>query len=136
MPATQAGAVHAPPVGDAEPLGVGVGEPVGLGEAVGVGVPAQAPWSAQTAALPGVSPWVHHFALQVCPAYETVAPPEYAVAADHAGAVQVPPPGGVEPLGLGDCVTTSPPRAQSPASAYVCPPKASVKLAGPEIGSW
>jgi hypothetical protein len=68
--ADQAGAVHVPPVGD------GLLVAVGDGLAVGDGEPVQAPSSDQTAALPGVSPCVHHFALHVRPPCDTRAPPE------------------------------------------------------------
>src|SRR6266487_2674789 len=49
--ALHAGAVHVPPPGGG----------------VVVPPPLHAPCSAQTSALPGVSPCVHHFAFQVCP---------------------------------------------------------------------
>ena len=68
---------------------------VGVELAVAVGVPPeQAPLSVHTPCelLPGVSPWVHHFAVQVWPLYETTAPPLYAVVADHAAAVHEPVP--------------------------------------------
>src|SRR5262249_61048910 len=45
------------------------------------------PWSTQTWALPGVSPWVHHCAFQVWPLDETESPPLYCLAASQAGAV-------------------------------------------------
>src|SRR6266540_756611 len=58
--------------------------------------------------LPGVSPWVHHFAVHWCPLNETCWPPVYAVVGFHGGAVQ--PPGGLgEPVvGGGDCGGVAP----------------------------
>ena len=85
--AFHAGAVHLP--------GDGGGED---------GPPLHAPWSAHTPwlLLPGVSPWVHHFAFQVCPLKDTVEPPTYAVVAFHAGAEH-------EPGGLGGPVVVGGP---------------------------
>ncbi|GAA3420238.1 hypothetical protein GCM10018952_62600 [Streptosporangium vulgare] len=40
----------------------------------GVVPPPQAPWSAHTSAVPGVSFWVHHFADQLRPLWEAVMP--------------------------------------------------------------
>ncbi len=80
--------MHWPP----PPVGVGDGPP-----------PLQAPLSVHTPwlLLPGMSPWVHHFAVHVCPLYETCWPPVYAVLAFQAGALQLPgEAGGV----LGDVV--------------------------------
>jgi hypothetical protein len=51
-------------------VGVAVGVRVGVivGVRVGVAVaPPQGPLSTQTAATPGVSPWVHHWAFQSRP---------------------------------------------------------------------
>src|SRR6266536_2358726 len=57
----------------------------------------QAPLSVQTfwPFAPGTSPCVHHLAVHLWPLYETTAPPVYTAEALHAGAVHVPPPGGV-----------------------------------------
>ena len=54
--------------------------------------------------LPGVSPWVHHFAVHWWPLKDTTEPPVYAVDGFHAGAEQLPPPPVFDGVGDGEPV--------------------------------
>src|SRR5206468_10595335 len=71
--------------------------------------PLQAPLSVQTPCelLPGVSPWVHHFAVHRWPLKETCCPPVYAVDEFQAGAEHEPGLGD-EVVGGGDCGGVAP----------------------------
>src|SRR5205085_4768329 len=84
--ADQAAAQDPDAGGDGVPVGVGVG---------GGAPPPQGPLSCQTPTLPpGVSPWVHHFAVQLWPLKEAVLPPTKTWVALHGGA-QLPGGAGV-----------------------------------------